>query len=107
MAGLVILPWQGRWLAVGQTEGGAALDGVTPLHHFVVPLLLQKRLESKACIWFRQHTPSNPSNVGNLLIYPVRWTSPLAPLAPPPPRHPARTTAAHMAHPCRATMTHI
>ena len=29
----VILPWQGRWLAAGQTEGCHALNRETPLHH--------------------------------------------------------------------------
>ncbi len=38
-----ILPCKGRWLAEGQTEGYPPLDGVTPLHHFVIPLPLQGR----------------------------------------------------------------
>ena len=39
----LILPWQGRWLAEGQTKEYPPLDSVTPLHHFVVPLPLQGR----------------------------------------------------------------
>ena len=48
-----ILPWQGKWQGVALTEGCRAIDKVTPLHHFVVPLPLQGRIFGMPRIWER------------------------------------------------------
>jgi hypothetical protein len=69
---LKILPWQGRWLAEGQTEGCPAIEGATPLHQPVAGL-------TPATNFQRFKNPCNTAV--NRTLWSAMMTCPLGPIA--------------------------
>ena len=65
-AALIILPWQGRWLAEGQTEGCPAIVTVTPLR----PALRARHLPCQGRM-AKNHHSRHSREGGNPTLYRV------------------------------------